>query len=171
MSEESPMPLSTGRLKAFVDGVLAIAITILVLDLDIPDIDFSAGEGPHFLMELGRQLHPYVGSFALLAAYWVQHTVILHYAPYSNRSFLWLNILFLLPITLMPFLTTLRVDYPRDVMPAALYGGGQILCGLLLLAIWRQVAKPPASRPSHRKVDESWRLPAEEAETAARAAK
>ncbi len=133
---QRPM-LSTDRLKAFVDGVMAIVVTILVLGLDVPSMDFSAGETGHFLMELERQLHPYIGSFGLGAAYWVQHTVILHYAPYSDRYFIWLNILFLLPLTLLPFLTELRVDYPTDALPAALYGGAQILCGLCLLAIWR----------------------------------
>ncbi len=133
---QRPM-LSTDRLKAFVDGVMAIVVTILVLDLDVARMDFGAGQTAHFLMELERQLHPYIGSFGLVAAYWVQHTVILHYAPYSDRIFLWLNILLLLPLTLLPFLTALRVDYPTDVVPAALYGGAQILCGLLLLAIWR----------------------------------
>jgi uncharacterized membrane protein len=105
MSRASRPTLSTDRLKAFVDGVMAIVITILVLTLDVPNIDFGAGQTRQFLMELERQLHPYVGSFALVAAYWVQHTVILHYAPYSDRSFIWLNIVFLLPLTLLPFLT------------------------------------------------------------------
>ena len=88
-----------------------------------------------------------------MAAYWVQHTVILHYAPYSDRSFIWLNIVFLLPLTLLPFLTELRVDYPTDALPAAIYGGAQILCGLLLLAIWRYATGPRGFGPS--KVDRS----------------
>lgn len=148
MSQVLQPPLSTDRLKAFVDGVMAIVVTILVLGLDVPEIDFSAGEARAFLVELEHQLHPYVGSFGLGAAYWVQHAVILHYAPYCDRNFIWLNILFLLPLTLLPFLTGLRVDYPTDAVPAALYGGGQILCGLLLLAIWRYATGPRGFRPS-----------------------
>jgi uncharacterized membrane protein len=137
MSEAQRPLLSTDRLKAFVDGVMAIVVTILVLDLDVARMDFGAGQTGQFLVELERQLHPYIGSFGLVAAYWVQHMVILHYAPYSNRIFIWLNLLFLFPLTLLPFLTELRVDYPTDLVPAALYGGAQILCGLLLLSIWR----------------------------------
>jgi uncharacterized membrane protein len=153
MSGAQRPTLSTDRLKAFVDGVMAIVVTILVLELDVPNADLSAGETGHFLMELERQLHPYVGSFGLVAAYWVQHTVILHYAPHSDRIFIWLNILFLLPLTLLPFLTELRVDYPTDVVPAAIYGGAQILCGLLLLAIWRYATGARGFSPS--KVDPS----------------
>ena len=149
MSEVSQPPLSTDRLKAFVDGVMAIVITILVLTIDVPEADLSAGEWRHFLSDLEHQLHPYVGSFGLVAAYWVQHAVILHYAPYSDRKFVWLNILFLLPLTLMPFFTELRVDYPTDAVPAALYGGCQILCGLLLLAIWRYATGPHGFRTSN----------------------
>ena len=148
MSKVPRPPLSTDRLKAFVDGVMAIVITILVLTIEVPKTDFSAGQWPHFLIELEHQLHPYVGSFALAAAYWVQHAVILHYAPYSDRKFIWLNLLFLLPLTLLPFLTKLRVEYPTDAVPAALYGGCQVLCGLLLLAIWRYATGPHGFRSS-----------------------
>lgn len=148
MSRVSRPPLSSDRLKAFVDGVMAIVVTILVLGIDVPEMDFSAGDARPFLVELERQLHPYVGSFGLGAAYWVQHTIILHYAPYCDRKFIWLNISFLLPLTLLPFLTELRVDYPTDVVPAVLYGGAQILCGLLLLAIWRYATGPRGFRPS-----------------------
>ena len=148
MSEVSRPPLSTDRLKAFVDGVMAIVITILVLTIEVPEAHVGAGQWRHFLSELEHQLHPYVGSFALVAAYWVQHAVILHFAPYSDRKFIWLNILFLLPLTLMPFLTQLRVAYPTDAAPAALYGGCQVLCGLLLLAIWRYATGPHGFRTS-----------------------
>lgn len=149
MSEVSRPPLSTDRLKAFVDGVMAIVITILVLTIEVPEADLGAGQWRHFLSELEHQLHPYVGSFGLVAAYWVQHAVILHYAPYSDRRFIWLNILLLLPLTLMPFLTELRADYPTDAVPAALYGLCQILCGLLLLAIWRYATGPHGFRTSN----------------------
>jgi uncharacterized membrane protein len=149
MSEVSRPPLSTDRLKAFVDGVMAIVITILVLTIEVPEADLGAGQWRHLLSELEQQLQPYVGSFGLLAAYWVQHAVILHYAPYCDRRFIWLNILLLLPLTLMPFLTELRVDYPTDAVPAALYGLCQILSGLLLLAIWRYATGPHGFRTSN----------------------
>jgi uncharacterized membrane protein len=147
-SDSARPPLSTDRLKAFVDGVMAIVVTLLVLTLEVPEVDFSDGGSRDFFVELGSQLHPYVASFGLGAAYWIQHAVILHYAPYCDRGFLWLNILFLLPLTLLPFLTQLRVSYPSEAIPAALYGGGQILCGLLLMAIWRRATGPKGFRSS-----------------------
>ena len=58
MSRASRPTLSTDRLKAFVDGVMAIVVTILVLGIDVPNIDLGAGETSEFWMELERQLHP-----------------------------------------------------------------------------------------------------------------
>jgi uncharacterized membrane protein len=142
MSGASRALLATDRLRALVDGVLAIVLTILVLGIDVPNIDFGAGETDRFLRELGHQLHPYFASFGLVAAYWVQHAVIVAFVPRANRVFVWLNIAFLLPLSLLPFLTSLRVTDPTELIPCALFGAGQVACGLLLLATWRYGTAP-----------------------------
>ena len=87
--------------------------------------------------DLERQLHPYLASFALVAAYWIQQMVILHYVRFVDRIFVWLNVLFLLPLSLLPFLTDLRVAHPTALPVAILFGGTQLLCSILLLWIWR----------------------------------
>jgi len=128
--------LALDRLKALVDGVLAVVITLLVLDFEAPDTPLVADETAKFLWSFEAQLHPYMASFGLIAAYWIQHTVILAYVRHGNRVFVWLNILFLLPLSLIPFLTSLRTGHPTEFVAAAFFGIGQVLCGVLLLAIW-----------------------------------
>ena len=63
MSELPRVRLSPDRIKAFVDGVVAIIITIMVLELKVPEADLGAGETSRFFADLERQLHPYLASF------------------------------------------------------------------------------------------------------------
>ena len=107
--------LRVERNMAFVDAVLAIVLTILVLGIEVPDgADFSPGKIKAFLAGLVGDLHAYVGSFAVVASFWVQHTVMAHYIVRGSRVFQWLNLLFLLPISLIPFATKLRAEYPAS---------------------------------------------------------
>jgi uncharacterized membrane protein len=125
------------RTKAFSDGVLAIVITLLVLGLEVPDHDFDRDGLVDFLRKIGHEMHPFVGSFALISAYWVQHTVIFHYVRLGSRRLVWTNLLFLFVLSPMPFLTDLRATYRHEPVVIALFGVAQVLCGLLLLALWR----------------------------------
>ncbi|MHC4548404.1 MAG: TMEM175 family protein [Planctomycetota bacterium] len=132
--------LSTDRLKAFADGLFAIVVTILVLELEVPSLhDFQAEGLGGFLGKLEHQVRPYVASFAIAAAYWLVHSVILHCADAGNRAFIWLNILFFLPVTVVPYVTAMRADYPGEVNVAVLFGAVQVICNALLLWLWHYV--------------------------------
>ncbi len=130
------------RTKAFSDGVLAIVITILVLGLEVPDHNFSEDKLMSFLGKINETLHPYFGSFILVACYWLQHTIIFHYITRGNRIVVWLNLLFLFCISPLPFLTQLRADYPQEIAVATMFGGAQILCGGSLLLLWLYATAP-----------------------------
>ena len=139
------------RLKGFTDGVLAIVITILVLGIDIPeDHKFSEQGLVAFLLRISEDVLMYAVSFWLIGAYWVQHHAVFQYLRYCNRSLMWLNILFIFPLTLMPFLTKLKVLYRDDELVHPLFGAAFILSGLILLAIWRYAISRPEiiGRPS-----------------------
>ena len=129
--------MSPDRLQSFVDAVLAIVITILVLGIELPSQELLRGSWPALLMDLLDQLHPYITSFAMVGAYWVQHNVIFLCVNASNRVFTWLNLLFLLPVTLLPYLTRLRTSDIGAPMAETLYGVTQILSWLLILLLWR----------------------------------
>jgi uncharacterized membrane protein len=132
------------RLKGFSDGVLAIVITLLVLGIDIPEgHNFSEQGLAAFLWRLKVDVIMYAASFWLIAAYWVQHHTVFQYLRYCNRTVMWLNILFLFPLTLMPFLTKLKVVYRADEEVVPLFGSAFVASGLILVGIWRYVISRP----------------------------
>jgi uncharacterized membrane protein len=128
--------MRTDRIMALTDGVLAIVVTILVLSFEVPEHRFGHDALIEFFRQLARPFVAYVVSFGIVAAYWVQHTSIFHYVAIGNRTLVWLNIFFLLPLTLLPFLTDLRVTYHDVYLTTLLYAAANIVCGLILLAIW-----------------------------------
>ena len=128
--------MQTERIKALTDGVLAIVITILVLTFEVPEHRFGHDALIDFFRDLLRPFAAYVVSFGIVATYWMQHTAIFHYVKAGNRTFFWLNILFLLPVTLLPFLTNIRATYNDEFVATLLYAGGNIACLAALLALW-----------------------------------
>jgi len=129
--------MQTERMKALSDGILAIVVTILVLSFEVPDHDFQHHGLIAFLTRMMEPLIAYVVSFGIVSAYWMQHTAIFHYVRFGSRPFFWINILFLLPVTLLPFLTDLRATYHDEYVVTFIYAGANIITGLLLLILWR----------------------------------
>jgi len=124
------------RIGAFSDGVFAIAITLLVLGLEVP-----ASVPPGGLMALVPEFLPklaaHVVTFAVLGIYWVGHHNIFLYIKRHDRALLWLNNLFLLFVAVMPFPTGLIVAYGNDRAAVIAYAGTLVLAGLSLDLIWR----------------------------------
>lgn len=145
------------RTKALTDGVLAIVLTILVLGFAVPDHQFGSEQLRAFFAKLAVPMLAYVVSFGIVATYWVQHASVFHYLRRVNRSLVWLNMLFLLPLTLLPFLTELRATYHSEPIVTVLYAGTNALCGLILLAIWRYSVRRDLTRPVPPEVDRSMR--------------
>ncbi len=106
--------LSTNRIEAFSDGVFAVAITLLVLNLQVPQIAASlvSKDLPQKLLDLGPKLLIFALSFIVVGIYWVAHHNTFHYIKHADRNLLWLNILLLLCIVFIPFPTELLGQYP-----------------------------------------------------------
>jgi uncharacterized membrane protein len=85
----------------------------------------------------------YAASFLLIGAYWVQHHAVFQFLRRCNRIVIWLNILFMFPLTLAPFLTKLKAVYRYDVILVPLFGSAFILAGLILMGIWRYAVSRP----------------------------
>lgn len=147
--------MQTERIKALTDGVLAIVLTILVLGFEVPDHQFSHEGLLAFLVKLREPLLAYVVSFGVVAAYWVQHAAIFHYVRAADRGFVWLNILFLLPVSLLPFLTAMRAEYHDEHRVTALYAGTNAISGLILLALWHYARRRDLTVPAAAAVDSS----------------
>jgi len=110
--------MSTSRLEAFSDGVIAILITIMVLELKTP-----AGSDWRALVPMRPYLLAYLLSFLYLGIYWNNHHHLLHAVQHVNGGALWANLHLLFWLSLFPFMTGWVGEYPSAVEPAAIYGG------------------------------------------------
>jgi uncharacterized membrane protein len=104
-----------GRINSFSDGVMAVAITLLVLNIEVPDV--KAADLPGQLDDLVPSLFSYALAFALVGRYWVLHHGLFEVLRGFDDVVMWLNLLFLALIALMPFATDL-VDTYGDVPEA-----------------------------------------------------
>jgi uncharacterized membrane protein len=119
--------VSTSRLESFSDGVIAVAITLLVLSIAVPEHSIHLGH------DLGRQWPTYlayVTSFVTIGIIWINHHVMIGRLARADHSILILNLLLLLTIAVIPFGTSLVATYLRQGHGAKLAAG--IYSGILL---------------------------------------
>jgi len=124
------MTMTKSRLEAFSDGVVAILITIMVLELKVPH-----GDGPEALRPLVPVFLAYVLSFVYLGIYWNNHHHMLHAAGRINGKVLWANLHLLFWLSLVPIATGWLGDHPRAPLPAAAYGAVMLLAGVAYLIL------------------------------------
>jgi uncharacterized membrane protein len=117
--------MSSGRLEAFSDGVLAIIITIMVLELRVPQGSDLAALRPLLPVFLS-----YLLSFVYLAIYWNNHHHMLKLVESVNGAILWANMHLLFWLSLVPFSTAWMGEHPAAPIPAALYGLSLIMPAL-----------------------------------------
>ena len=132
-----PCGFRLDRLAGFSDGVIAIAITILVLGLEVPSVhSVNEKELVAYLRDSVLPIVGYVVSYILIGTYWLEHYAIFHYLTHATRPLVALNGIFLLCLTFLPFPTGLQAAYRDDELAMALYGAAQLSCSLSLLCIW-----------------------------------
>ena len=139
---EEPRAESTAALDRLIflsDGVFAIAITLLVLDITplIP-AHLPSGQLPGLLLsaDLWKAIASYAVSFIILGVYWTTHQRIFHYIRRSNNVLIWLNILFLLCIAFLPVPTKVLGLYGGQRAALVFYAGSLTVAGLLILVLW-----------------------------------
>src|SRR3989475_10143119 len=116
--------MGKGRLEAFSDGVIAVIITIMVLELKAPHgTDLAA------LAPIAPALFTYVLSFVFVGIYWNNHHHMLHAAQHIDGRVLWANLHLLFWLSLVPFTTGWVGEYPTAAIPTAGYGGGLLWAG------------------------------------------
>lgn len=117
--------MTKSRLEAFSDGVLAIIITIMVLELKIPDeATLSA------LLHLGPNLISYILSFVFIAIYWGNHHHLLHTVHHLTSKIMWANMGLLFCLSLIPFTTGWMGHNHFDNIPVATYAVNLLLCAI-----------------------------------------
>jgi uncharacterized membrane protein len=125
--------VSTSRLEAFSDGVIAIAITLLVLDITVP-VPGSAVSLAHALGQQWPHYAAYAVSFLTIGVIWINHHAMVRRLASADHSILFLNLVLLMTIAVLPFTTALMADYLREAdgqhLAAAVYGGSFLVMGL-----------------------------------------
>ena len=127
--------MGTGRLEAFSDGVIAIIITIMVLELKVPH-----GTGLDALRPLIPVFGSYVLSFVYIGIYWNNHHHMLHAAGRVNGRILWANLHLLIWLSLVPFVTGWMGENSFEALPVALYGTVLLMAGLAYFILARALA-------------------------------
>ena len=127
--------MGTGRLEAFSDGVIAIIITIMVLELKVPH-----GAGLDTLRPLVPVFCCYVLSFVFIGIYWNNHHHMLHAAGKVNGRILWANLHLLFWLSLVPFVTGWMGENAFAQLPVALYGAVLLMAGLAYYVLARALA-------------------------------
>jgi uncharacterized membrane protein len=129
--------VGTERITAFSDGVFAIAITLLVLDLRPPEVgSHASAEQAAALMALLPKVQTFILSFLIIALYWQLHHRMFSYIERYDPALLWLNVLYLLGITFLPFPTAVLGEYGPEWFVVVLYLGNLALVGLFGTAMW-----------------------------------
>jgi uncharacterized membrane protein len=136
--------MGTNRLESFSDGVIAVAITLLVLGITVPNPDAH----PHrsLLHELARawpQYAAYVVSFLTIGIIWINHHAMINRLQDTDHSILILNLLLLMSIGILPFATELMATYLRhpggQVTAAVVYGGSLLVMSLFFATLNRHI--------------------------------
>lgn len=117
-----------GRVVAFSDGVMAVAITLLVLNVEVPEV--SGADLPGALGDLLPSLLAYLLSFALVGRYWVIHHNLYETLVGFDGRLMALNLVFLMLIALMPFGADLIDEYPEEAVAAATFAVAVALAAL-----------------------------------------
>ena len=133
------------RLIFFYDAVFAIVMTLLVLDIRVPDVpsDVAVQEVPGLVVELWPKILSYVLSFLVIGLYWIGHHQTFRYVRSYDRTLLWLNLVFLLSISFIPFPTDLLGEYGQLRFAVIFYAASLGLARLLLALVWWYIVSGP----------------------------
>lgn len=129
---------SLDRLGALGDGIFAVAMTLLILDIRVPLPDQIHSEADlwHALVALGPRFVMYVMSFVTLGMFWNGHQTQLHFLARSDRDLAWIHIVFLAFITLIPFTTTLLAQFIGYRLALLAYWANILAIGIAIYWSW-----------------------------------
>ena len=128
---------------SFSDAVFAFAITLMALSIDIPDLpsNLTQAELLDKLYDLFPQFESYIISFAVIAIFWVSYHQVFNHIKGSHITIVYLNLLFLLLITLLSLSTSLVINYGTYQIPHTIYSALVIMTSILLALIWWYATK------------------------------
>lgn len=134
--DNSAGSLRHDRIAALADGVFAIVLTLLIIEIKAPEAENSRLLG-QALIALTPKFFAYALTFAITGIFWFGHYMEFHYIKRSDRIHLWLNLFFLLPISFLPFSASLLGANLFAPLAAAFYGVHLSILGFIRYWHWR----------------------------------
>ena len=130
--------IGKNRIEALSDGIFAIVMTLLVLELHVPKLPTTAPnvEVTAALISLGPKFVSYLVAFVSLGVFWIAHHMMYHAIRRADRTLLWLNIAFFMFVSLLPFSTSVLNAFPRALIAPFLFGANLALVGWFLFFQW-----------------------------------
>ncbi|MCK4289028.1 MAG: DUF1211 domain-containing protein [Bacteroidales bacterium] len=130
--------MTLNRIEALTDGIFAIAMTLLVLSIDLPDKDLSLSGAPlhKYLLNQLDQFYIYAMSFFIMAVFWIIGHKQSRYFKRTDYRHLWLNILILMFVCLVPYSSSLVSDFGDDWMANLFFNSNVFIIALLYWINW-----------------------------------
>ena len=135
--------MTTKRVETLVDGIFAIAMTLLVLNIDVPQITGHVTDPLlwQYLVNLSNQLYIYAFSFALLASFWKANHHQFFYIRESDSTLIWITIIWLMFVALVPFSTNFVSDYGSHKVPMLFFNFNMLFIGIFFSLNWAYVTR------------------------------
>src|SRR5687768_14673565 len=150
---ESRLDFQIDRLSFFSDGVFAIAITLLIIEIKVPVIEHATNEALiDSLSEMSLKFIGFLISFAIVGHYWSVHHRIFGYIQKYNTSLLWVNLAFLCSVVLLPFSSGLLGEYTSHLdlyVPYVIYVANICFTGLMNCWLWLYISNPKKQFLTH----------------------
>ena len=135
-------PAPKTRAEVLADGIFAVAMTILVLDIRLPPLagDISAAQYLNSVLALWPKLIVFVASFIALGRLWQLHRNIFHFLERADQQLLFWNLLSLMFLCLLPFTTSLAGEHPNFSLSAAMYAANVLMLNLVYRGMWHHAS-------------------------------
>ena len=146
---EAELDMRLHRLLFFSDGVYAIAVTLLAVELILPEAtaELHGRELLRSLLESWPRVLAFLTSFLFIANFWVAHNVLFHHVRRFDGGLMWLALLQLLCVAFLPFPTSVVGEHASDPVAQQFYFGSLLVTGLAMWALWWYMSS------GHRSVD------------------
>jgi uncharacterized membrane protein len=136
-------PTGTTRVETLSDGVFAVAMTLLILDVKLPPVSqsISAAQYSALVFALWPKLVIFVCSFVVLSQVWIIHRYLFHLLKACDQLLLFWNFLVLIFVSCLPLATSLAGEYPHFSLSAAIYAGNLLAMHLAYRGLWYHASR------------------------------
>jgi uncharacterized membrane protein len=142
MEQAHPSLLNKDRIQSLSDCIFAFAMTLLVLNLEVPQPSAGLRLSMQILVDnLNTDIVQYAVAFLSLGVFWTIHHRQFNYIAFIDMRMLWLNILGLMLVALVPFSTQLADTYYSDSLALIIFEGNFLLLGVIFFLQWRYAAR------------------------------